>query len=185
MITLVLGGARSGKSEVGEQIAASLPQPVTYVATAVPGDDAEFAARIAAHQGRRPPAWHTVEAGADLVDALVAAQGTVLVDSLGTWVSATPDFDVDGPGLCRTLRSRPGSTVVVSDEVGLGVHPSTAVGGRFRDAMGSVNRFVSAAADEVLLVVAGRCLRLGGHVADTGSVGGQPAGPPGWVRPER
>ncbi len=185
MITLVLGGARSGKSEVGEQIAASLPQPVTYVATAVPGTDADFAARIAAHQDRRPSSWQTVEAGAHLVDALATTRGTVLVDSLGTWVSATPDFDVDGPGLCRTLRSRPGSTVVVSEEVGLGVHPSTAVGGRFRDVMGSVNRSVSAAADEVLLVVAGRCVRLGGPVTDAGSMGPPPGGAPGQVRPDR
>jgi adenosyl cobinamide kinase/adenosyl cobinamide phosphate guanylyltransferase len=160
MITLVLGGARSGKSEVGEQIAASLPQPVTYMATAVPGDDADFAARIAAHQDRRPASWRTVEAGVDLISALAAAGGTVLVDSLGTWVSATPGFAVDGPGLCRVLGSRAGSTVVVSEEVGLGVHPSTAVGGHFRDVMGTLNRCVSAAADEVLLVIAGRCLRL-------------------------
>ena len=74
---------------------------------------------------------------------------------------------------------------MVSEEVGLGVHPSTAVGGRFRDVMGSVNRSVSAAADEVLLVVAGRCVRLGGPVTDAGSMGPPPGGAPGQVRPDR
>jgi adenosyl cobinamide kinase/adenosyl cobinamide phosphate guanylyltransferase len=177
MITLVLGGARSGKSEVGEQIAASLPQPVTYLATAVPGDDADFVARIAAHKDRRPSSWLTIEAGSELIGVLAGTEGTVLVDSLGTWVSATPDFEIDGPGLCWALRSRSGSTVIVSEEVGLGVHPSTAVGGRFRDVLGTLNQSVSAAADEVLLVVAGRSLRLGGHVTMTGPMGVTPTPP--------
>jgi adenosylcobinamide kinase / adenosylcobinamide-phosphate guanylyltransferase len=163
-ITLVLGGARSGKSEVAERMVAALSGPITYVATAVLDDehrDAEFAARIEAHRRRRPPSWRTVEAGAGLVPALAAVEGNALVDALGTWVAATPGFRVDLAGLCSTLRSRAACTILVSDEVGLGVHPSTELGGRFRDVLGAVNRAVADIASEALLVVAGRVLRLG------------------------
>jgi adenosyl cobinamide kinase/adenosyl cobinamide phosphate guanylyltransferase len=162
-VTLVLGGARSGKSEWAERLAAALPPPITFVATATTDSDppdADFAARIEAHRRRRPADWTTVEAGADLVEVLAQLQGSALVDALGTWVATRPDFEVDTPGLCSVLRSRRGATVVVSDEVGLGVHPYTEVGGRFRDVMGALNRAVADVADLVMLVVAGRALRL-------------------------
>jgi adenosyl cobinamide kinase/adenosyl cobinamide phosphate guanylyltransferase len=165
---LVLGGARSGKSELAEQVAASLAPPVRYLATAVVGDDDDFAARIERHRQRRPPSWVTTEVSADLPNVLGSSEGTVLVDSLGTWVAAGPDFEVDGAALCRVLKDRSGDTVLVSEEVGMGVHPSTEVGGRFRDALGELNRMVAEVADEVLLVVAGRALRLD---AGTGSGG--------------
>ena len=162
MITLVLGGARSGKSEVAERWAASLPEPVTYVATAVLGDDdADFAARVAVHRARRPASWQTVEAGVGLVRTLSATDGTVLLESLGTWVAAAPDFAVDADGLCAVLRSRSGDTVIVSEEVGLGVHPSSEAGRQFRDALGLVNQAVAGVADRAVLVVAGRVLELG------------------------
>ena len=106
--------------------------------------------------------WATIEAGAGLVEALGSVDGTALVDSLGTWLAALPGFEGDVTGLLAALRKRAGGTVLVSEEVGLGVHPSTEVGGRFRDALGALNRQVSAAADNVFLVVAGRCLRLDG-----------------------
>lgn len=160
MITLVLGGARSGKSAVAERLTAALPGSVTYLATARV-DDADHAARIAAHRTRRDPAWVTVETGSDLVGSLRAISGSVLVDSLGTWVVAAEDFTVDATELCAALSSRVGDTVVVSEEVGLGVHPSSAAGRRFRDALGVVNAAVAAVSDEVLLVVAGRVLPLG------------------------
>jgi adenosylcobinamide kinase/adenosylcobinamide-phosphate guanylyltransferase len=159
VIVLVLGGVRSGKSEVAESIAAGLPQPVTYVATGAAGDDGGFAARIAAHRLRRPAAWRTIEAGATLVDRLAEVDGTALVDSLGTWVAAC-DMAPDAGALCRALRARAGDTVLVAEEVGLGVHPPTEVGVRFADAVGAVNRAVAAIADDVRLVVAGRVLRL-------------------------
>ena len=160
MITLVLGGARSGKSDVGERLAAAMPQPVTYVATGTSTDD-EMAARIAAHKLRRPPSWSTLEvSGDELLDALGRVQGSVLVDSLGTWVASCDGLAADGPGLARVLLDRDGDAVVVSDEVGLGVHPSSELGRRFRDALGEVNRAVAEAADDVLLIVAGRALRL-------------------------
>jgi adenosyl cobinamide kinase/adenosyl cobinamide phosphate guanylyltransferase len=160
MITLLLGGARSGKSELAERMAAASGDDVTYLATAVPGDDADFAARISAHRSRRPASWATVEAGASLVAALRAVEGPALVDSLGTWIVSIPDFQADLSGLCAALQERSAPTIVVSEEVGLGVHPSTAVGGRFRDALGRANQAVSAVADEAFLVVAGRTLRL-------------------------
>jgi adenosylcobinamide kinase / adenosylcobinamide-phosphate guanylyltransferase len=160
VITLVLGGARSGKSEMAERLAAAAAAPdVTYVATGVVGD-ADMAGRVAAHRRRRPAGWRTVEPGADVVDAVRQAAGTVLVDSLTTWVAEAKGFGVDADGLCRALRDRDGDSVVVSDEVGLGVHPSTETGRRFRDALGLVNQAVAAVSDDVLLVVAGRVLRL-------------------------
>ena len=158
MITLVVGGARSGKSELAERLVARLPPPVTYIATGLPSDP-EIAARIAAHRDRRPPAWATVEA-ADLVAAVADAQGSILVDALGTWVARAAGFAVDIDGFLDALTGRTGDAIVVSEEVGLGVHPSTDVGRHFRDALGVVNRRVAEVASEVFLVVAGRALRL-------------------------
>jgi adenosylcobinamide kinase/adenosylcobinamide-phosphate guanylyltransferase len=172
-IVLVLGGARSGKSEVAERLVATASHgdPVTYIATGQAPDasfDVEWVARVAAHQARRPAAWETIEVGqdADLAGALESAGDFALVDSLGTWLAALEDFgaaiDVTGP-LVRAVdeRRRAGRlTVLVSEEVGLGVHPSTAAGQHFRDALGTLNRTLADAADRVLLVVAGRVLPL-------------------------
>ncbi|MDP1805874.1 MAG: bifunctional adenosylcobinamide kinase/adenosylcobinamide-phosphate guanylyltransferase, partial [Acidimicrobiales bacterium] len=157
MLTLVLGGARSGKSAVAERLAASLPAPVTYVATGVvdPGD-ADFAARVDVHRARRPASWATVEVGGALVDGLAGLEGTLLVDSLGTWVAAHRDRAPDVAGLVQALAQRSEHTVVVSDEVGLGVHPSTEPGRRFRDTLGTANAALAEVADRVLFVVAGR-----------------------------
>ena len=166
MITLVLGGARSGKSGFAERLAASLPQPVAYIATAEVGDDAGFAARVAAHRARRPAHWTTVESGPDLAGAVSSASGSVLIDSLGTWIAGVPGFEADAESLCASLAAHEGDVVVVSEEVGLGVHPSTEVGGRFRDALGAVNQAVAAVAGDVYLVVAGRALRLEAHDAE-------------------
>lgn len=161
MITLVLGGARSGKSEVGERLAAALGPVVTYLATATldPADD-DLARRVEKHRARRSPAWVTVEVGPELPAVLAALTGPALVDSLGTWVAAPGGPAADAGALCHALSARDGPTVVVSEEVGLGVHPSTAAGRHFRDVLGDVNRAVAAVADEVLLVVAGRTLPL-------------------------
>jgi adenosyl cobinamide kinase/adenosyl cobinamide phosphate guanylyltransferase len=157
-VTLVLGGARSGKSAMAERLAGS--GPVTYVATAArdAGDD-DMAARIAAHRARRPSTWTTVEAD-DLVAAIRVSPGAVLVDSLTAWVARAPAFSVDAAGLCSALADHDGHIVVVSDEVGLGVHPSTGSGRRFRDALGLLNQAVASVADDVLFLVAGRVLRL-------------------------
>ena len=162
MIVLVLGGTRSGKSAVAEDLAGLGPEPITYMATgsAAP-QDAAMAERIAAHRAARPASWVTVEVVGDLVGALRAhPAGTALVDALGTWVAAHRDLAVDVPALVAALQARPGRTVVVSEEVGLAVHAPTEAGRRFADVMGSLNQAVAAVADEVLLVVAGRVLAL-------------------------
>jgi adenosylcobinamide kinase/adenosylcobinamide-phosphate guanylyltransferase len=158
VIALVLGGARSGKSAFAERLAGALPAPVTYVATGTASDE-EMAVRIALHRARRPAAWRTEEVGADLVGGLDRLAGTVLVDSLGSWVAAC-DMAPDVDGLLDVLGRRSGDAVLVSEEVGLGVHPPTALGVRFRDAVGEVNAAVAEVADDVRLVVAGRGLRL-------------------------
>jgi adenosyl cobinamide kinase/adenosyl cobinamide phosphate guanylyltransferase len=162
VITLVLGGARSGKSAVAERLVAGQAAPVTYLATGVVADgDADFAARVAEHRTRRPSSWTTVEAGADLVGAIKGVgEGVALVDSLGTWIAANADLDVDTEALIDALLASAADVIVVSDEVGLGVHPATDVGRRFRDVLGDVNQAVAAIADEVLLVIAGRVLPL-------------------------
>lgn len=161
MITLVLGGTRSGKSAVAEQLVIdhSGGGGVTYVATGT-ATDPDMAARIEAHRTRRPGNWSTVEGVTDLPETLREVSGPVLLDALGTWVAGVPDFAAPTSALCDALRLRSGDTVVVSDEVGLGVHPSTEVGRRFRDALGAVNLAVADVADEVLLVLAGRVLPL-------------------------
>jgi adenosyl cobinamide kinase/adenosyl cobinamide phosphate guanylyltransferase len=163
LITLVLGGTRSGKSEVAEALVAGVPGQVTYVATGR-ATDGDMAARIAAHRDRRPAAWATVEAGGELPALLTDLGGHALVDSLGTWVAGHDDLAPDTAALCAALRARAredaGDTVVVSEEVGLGVHPPTEVGRRFADALGALNRAVADEADRVLLVVAGRVLPL-------------------------
>ena len=167
MVTLVLGGARSGKSEVAERLAAEQAEAtggtVTYLATYMRSRataDPEMEARIEAHRRRRPPHWTTEEVGPGLPDALDSAPGTAIVDSLGTWVAAHDGFVVDTEGLCAALTRRSAATVVVSEEVGLGVHPSTEAGRRFRDALGALNTAVAAVSDSVMLVVAGRALPL-------------------------
>ncbi len=160
MITLILGGARSGKSAVAEAVAAGLPSPVTYIATLDVGDDAELAARVEQHRARRPSTWRTVEAGADLAVTLREVVGSVLVDSLGPWVSAAPGMRVDVEALCAALADRDGDTIVVSEEVGLSVHPSTEDGRLFRDEVGRLNQAVATRADDVRFVVAGCTLPL-------------------------
>jgi len=178
MITLVLGGVRSGKSEVAERLAGA--GPVTYLATGVvapvPGTDDDFAARVARHRQRRPAAWSTVEEPCAVPEALTRLAGPVLLDALGTWVANTPEPDLDG--LVAALTTRSGDTIVVSEEVGLGVHPMTEVGRRFADQLGEANRRVAEVADRCLLVVAGRVLELpapGRHQQEMHRPGAYPA----------
>jgi adenosyl cobinamide kinase/adenosyl cobinamide phosphate guanylyltransferase len=137
-----------------------LPEPVSYVATANVDGDPDLAARVDEHRARRPPSWSTIEARPDVPEVLRATRGTVVLDALGPWVAAAPAFDVDAAELRDALAEREGDTVVVSEEVGLGVHPSTAAGQQFRDALGELNQAVAVVAEEVVLVVAGRALRL-------------------------
>ncbi len=172
MIVLVLGGARSGKSVVAEGIVRQYAGTggVTYLATAtLEGADPDFVARIAAHRARRPAHWNTVECGTALAGALAAVpdHDVVLVESTGTWVGAHGEANPDVAGLVAALRARGAVSVVVAEEAGMGVHPSSEWGRAFRDALGTVNTAIGAVADEALLVVAGRVLPLapapGGH----------------------
>jgi adenosylcobinamide kinase / adenosylcobinamide-phosphate guanylyltransferase len=160
MITLVLGGARSGKSTYAERLTGRLSSPITYVATLLVGDDEDLSARVARHRQRRPAEWQTMEAGLDLPSVVRALEGSMLLDSLGPWVALHEGGMVDSATLCRALTERTGDSVVVSEEVGLGVHPSSEAGRHFRDALGTVNQDVAEVADQVLLIVAGRALPL-------------------------
>lgn len=162
--TLVLGGARSGKSEIAEQVAGELGPDVTYVATGPPASGAggAWAKRVEAHRARRPSSWKTVEVppGVDLAGVLDDLDCPLLVDSLGTWLAGMDGFRADVGRLCSILAARQAPAVLVSDEVGLGVHPSTSSGIAFRDALGELNRCVGMTCGRVLLVVAGRVLPL-------------------------
>jgi adenosylcobinamide kinase/adenosylcobinamide-phosphate guanylyltransferase len=162
MITLVLGGARSGKSRFAEGLAMATGRPVTYVATAAVTGDPDFDERVRIHRQRRPAGWETGEPGTGLSPFIrtAAPDRVLLIDSLGTWVAAHRDFEVDAAELCDALSTRRAPAIVVSEEVGLGVHPSTSVGGLFRDCLGLVNQAVAQSAGDAWLVVAGRGLRL-------------------------
>ena len=169
--TLVLGGARSGKSAHAEQLLAGEPH-VTYVATAPdrPGDD-EWAARIRAHAERRPAGWRTLETG-DVAGALRTTDDAVLVDDLGLWLTRVLDglhawegpvpSDVDRcvDELTAAWRDRRGRAVLVAPLVGGGVVPATASGRRFRDLLGTVTARLAAESDDVVEVVAGLPRRL-------------------------
>ena len=158
-LTLVLGGARSGKSRFAESLITRHTPPWLYVATAEAGD-AEMAVRIAAHKARRGPDWMTIEAPHDLASVL-AEQGKrpVLVDCLTLWLSnlmlANSDIDVAVARLEQALEQANGPVVLVANEVGSGVVPENALARRFRDLQGQLNQQLAARADRVVLVVAG------------------------------
>lgn len=169
MLTVLLGGARSGKSRLAVELATEHRGGVTYVATSprIDGDD-DLDARIAAHRSERPPAWRTVEEAHDLVGAVAAGgDDLVIVDCLTLWVSNlmwrgdTDDAIVElADGTATTVARRAAPTIVISNEVGLGVHPATDTGRRYRDLLGRVNQAWAARADRALLLVAGRALPL-------------------------
>jgi adenosyl cobinamide kinase/adenosyl cobinamide phosphate guanylyltransferase len=160
VIVLVIGGARSGKSAAAEALAAALPPPVTYLATLEDdASDLDLSGRISAHRARRPEGWVTVEAEYDVPAQMLEISGTLLIDSLGPWVASRRPSETGLAALTGALAARAGDTVIVSDEVGMSVHPSSAAGREFRDDLGRANAAVAAAASEVLFVVAGRALR--------------------------
>jgi adenosylcobinamide kinase/adenosylcobinamide-phosphate guanylyltransferase len=171
-LVLVLGGTRSGKSSHGLRRASELAAggPVTFVATARPGD-AELDARIAGHRRARPADWPTVDAGRDLAATLsgLPADVVVLVDGLTLWLSdlvgdepADIDAVLDGPvaSLLAAVDARPGPVVVVSDELGLGMVPLDEGARAFRDLLGISRQRLAASADEVVFMVAGLPMTL-------------------------
>jgi len=155
-LTLVLGGARSGKSRYAESLITALPPPWTYLATAEAGDAA-----------RRGLAWKTLEAPRDLAGAFAAHAGTpLLVDCLTLWLSnallAGADIDAEIERLDSAVARAAAPVVLVANEVGFGIVPDTALGRRFRDAQGMLNQRIAARANRVLLVVAGLPLTIKG-----------------------
>jgi len=173
---LVTGGVRSGKSRYAESLL-SIEDPVSYLTPGYPADpaaDAEWAARVAAHQLRRPATWRTVETLA-LAEAIADAPGPVLIDCLGTWLTRLLDswqaWDEEAPewshrlaeessALVTAVREHPGEVVVVTNEVGWGVVSEYRSGRLFADNLGRLNQQVAAACDQVVLMVAGRPLSL-------------------------
>ena len=165
-LTLVLGGARSGKSKYAESLITALPPPWLYVATAE-ALDAEMTERIAVHRARRGGDWRTIEAPHDLAGALAAPAGApVLVDCLTLWLSnrmlAQADIDAETDRLEDALGRRASPLVLVSNEVGLGIVPDNALARRFRDLQGHLNQRIAARADRVVLMVAGLPLTVKG-----------------------
>jgi adenosylcobinamide kinase/adenosylcobinamide-phosphate guanylyltransferase len=171
-LVLVLGGTRSGKSRFGLRRARELADgaPVTYVATARPGDP-ELDDRIRRHRNDRPPDWPTVDASDDLAADIRAIGGasTILVDGLTLWLSAVAgdapadvDAILDGPfaAAVAAIDEHDGPVVVVSDELGLGMVPLDPVARAFRDLQGIAHQRLAGAADEVHLLVAGIPLTL-------------------------
>jgi adenosylcobinamide kinase/adenosylcobinamide-phosphate guanylyltransferase len=157
-LTLVLGGARSGKSRYAEGMITALPPPWIYLATAQ-AHDAEMAERIAAHRARRGAGWHTIEEPHDIASVLADNRGTVLIDCLTLWLSnrmlAGADMDAEFDALEVSLDVCLSPKVLVSNEVGFGIVPDNVLARRFRDLQGRLNQRLAARADRVVLVVAG------------------------------
>ena len=157
-LVLLLGGARSGKSRLAVERADAHGAPVTFIATGQAGDE-EMAERIEQHKAERPASWTTVEEPLELERALraVPARDTAVVDCLSLWVANGGRDD----GAVRAASEREGLTIVVTNEVGLGIVPDNALARRYRDDLGRMNALWADAADEVYLVVAGKRLTLG------------------------
>jgi adenosylcobinamide kinase/adenosylcobinamide-phosphate guanylyltransferase len=159
-LTLVLGGARSGKSAHAESLVMGGAPPWLYVATAEAHDD-EMTARIAAHRARRGTDWRTIEAPRDIAEVVAGAPGggAILVDCLTLWLSnlmlADADVETEIDRLDDALARAQVPVVLVSNEVGLGIVPDNALARRFRDAQGRLNQRVASRADRVVLMVAG------------------------------
>jgi adenosylcobinamide kinase/adenosylcobinamide-phosphate guanylyltransferase len=167
-LSLVLGGARSGKSRFAESLIAALPPSWGYVATAEAGD-VEMAERIAAHRARRGPEWQTIEAPRDLAGALaLCVEIPALVDCLTLWLSnlmlAEADIDAEMGRLEAALALAQHPVVLVANEVGSGIVPNHPLGRRFRDLQGVLNQRIAARADRVVLMVAGLPLAIKGSL---------------------
>jgi len=162
---LVTGGARSGKSLIAETRCLDMGRPAGYIATAQAWDD-EMRARIAEHQARRGPEWLTYTEPMDLLGALRASdgKGPRLVDCLTLWLTnmmlAEADWQSAAHAMLAELPQHKSPVVFVTNEVGLGIVPDNALARAFRDAAGTLNQWVAAAADEVILAVSGLPLKV-------------------------
>ena len=166
-LTLLIGGARSGKSDAAIAMASRWGGSVVFVATAEARDE-EMTERIARHKASRPNEWTTIETG-DLGSALSAApdDAFVIVDCLTLWMSRFMERELSDDDIHTVVReaadaaaARPAPTVAITNEVGSGIVPDNQLARRFRDLLGGANRTWADAADRTLLVVAGRALRL-------------------------
>jgi adenosyl cobinamide kinase/adenosyl cobinamide phosphate guanylyltransferase len=169
-ITLLIGGARSGKSSLAVDIghrhdAAGIP--VSYIATA-PAVDDDMAERIERHRAERPASWNTIEEETDLLGALAKVDvGLVIIDCLTLWTSnlmwrgvADEEIRDLAVAAAEAAAARDDPTVAITNEVGLGIHPETDLGRRYRDVLGRVNQAWAKIADPTLLLVAGQATRL-------------------------
>lgn len=169
MLTVLLGGARSGKSTAALRMAERATGPVCFVATSprIDGDD-DLDARIDAHRQERPPEWDTIEAELDVAAALSdAGDAFVVLDCLTVWVSnlmhhGRSDDEIVAASVeaLQVASARTAGTVAVTNEVGLGIVPADAMTRRYRDLLGRVNQQWVEASDEALLLIAGRALPL-------------------------
>lgn len=166
--TFVTGGARSGKSSYALRLAAAAEAPVVLIATAEARDD-EMRERIEAHRRERPAAWRTVEEPLDLAGALrgLAEDEFAIIDCLSLWVSNLLENEHDGAAIeqlaaeaAALAAGRMGGCVAVSNEVGMGIVPMSALARSYRDVIGRVNAIWAEAFDDAVLAVAGRVLRL-------------------------
>lgn len=165
-LTLVLGGARSGKSRFAEEIIERTGRPALYLATAEPSDD-EMRARIAAHRARRGGNWTTIEEPLELVNALLAGDARpILIDCLTLWLSnlmgAKRDIGFEIERLLSVLPQGKSPVVLVANEVGLGIVPENALAREFRDHAGRLNQGVARLAQRVVFMAAGLPLTLKG-----------------------
>src|ERR1700732_4133952 len=165
-VSLILGGARSGKSRYAELLVANAASSGTYCATAEAGD-AEMAERIAAHRARRGAFWRTVEeplALAPVIATETTSERPILIVCLPLWPPTLPlagkPVDEEALMLCGALRLAAGPVVLVSNEVGMGLVPQTPLGRQFRDVAGRLNQQVAALADRVVFIAAGLPLLL-------------------------
>lgn len=164
--TLVLGGARSGKSRHAQALAEHIAPNRVFIATAQ-AFDAEMRERIARHQADRDASWLTVEAPIDLAEAIFQHQdesGVLLVDCLTLWLSnlllADRDVEPAADALVAAVRESTVPVILVSNEVGYGIVPDNALARRFRDAAGQLNQRLSAICDATVLVVAGNPITI-------------------------
>jgi len=165
-LTLLVGGARSGKSTLALRRAEALGLPVVFVATAE-ARDSEMADRIARHQAERPETWSTLEVPCDLGDAIeqLPAEAAAIVDCLTLWVAnlmerGDDDIEAAADSAARRAAQRNAPVIAVSNEVGMGIVPDHPLGRAYRDRLGRVNAIWASHAQEALLVVAGRTLDL-------------------------
>jgi adenosyl cobinamide kinase/adenosyl cobinamide phosphate guanylyltransferase len=166
-LLLLTGGARSGKSALAVRLASEQRAPVVFLATARAGDE-EMEARIGRHRGERPGSWRTIEEPLRLREAIEGADGEhcLIVDCLTLWTAnalerfGAEDAEAEARAAAGAAAARPGATIAVTNEVGLGLVPDNPLGRSYRDLLGRVNAIWSAAAERAVLLVAGRALEL-------------------------